>query len=84
MRNREAMRKGLVPCEWNPFGMRLSRLSEGFHAEAELVGGKLSKKNALQDRQLRVCRDCAAREEVQDYARTPGNGVRFQEIQEGS
>lgn len=84
MRNRDAMRKGLVPCEWNPFLDRPSRLSEGFHAEAELVGGKMSKSSARQDRQLRVCRDCAAREEAQDYARTPGNGVRFQEIQEGS
>lgn len=82
MRNGEAMRRGLTPCEWNPFGMRLSRLGEGFHAEAELVGGKLSKRNAREDRQLRVCRDCAAREEVQDYARTPGNEVRFREIEE--
>jgi len=77
------MRRGLVPCEWNPFASRPSRLSEGFHGEAEVVGGKMSRVKASLDRQLRVCRDCAARPEVSDYARTPGAEIRFRSIEEG-
>jgi hypothetical protein len=78
--NGEAMRSGKVPCEWNPYRDRPARLSEGFHAEAELSGGKVSKDSAKQDRKLRVCRDCAARPAVEEAARTPGKAVSFREL----
>lgn len=78
--NAEATREGKAPCEWNPWRDCLARLSEGFHGEAEMVVGKISQKRAREDRQLRVCRDCAARPAVEESARTPGKSVSFREI----
>jgi hypothetical protein len=78
--NADAMRAGKAPCEWNPFGDRLARLSDGWHGKAELVGGKASRESATQDRRLRVCRNCVLRPAVEEAARTPGKAVLFREI----
>lgn len=81
MTNAEVMRKGAWPlCEWNPWGERPARLSEGFHARAEVVVGKRSKESAAADRQLRLCRACAERKEALDSARTPGKGLLVKEL----
>lgn len=73
--NREVVRAGRMPCEWNPWRDRLARLSDGFHAEAEMVGGALSSTDAKWDRQLRVCVDCAGRPKAMAAMRTPGKQV---------
>lgn len=78
--NAQAMRAGKVPCEWNPWKGCLSRLSDGWHGKAALIGGKVSKESVRQDRQLRVCRDCALRPEVERAVATPGRSVQFREI----
>lgn len=73
--NREVVRAGRMPCEWNPWRDRLARLSDGFHAEAEVMGGALSSTDATRDRQLRVCVDCAGRPAAMDAMRTPGKQI---------
>lgn len=79
--NGQVLARGVFPvCEWHPDAERPARTGDPFHARAEVVGGKRCPEHRTQDRQLRVCRRCAQRPEVAEFARTPGKGITFYEL----